>query len=252
MTGRERPDYYPPAAEKAAESGLEVPTMRTGALGILLIGCMALRAQAGVVGFDPPEVFVQPGEPAVFEVSVASTTLSPFDAVTLWIQADYPDSAMQFDYAASFLASATLPPPPPMGGCKWWDCGIIVGGNRLVAPTDPTAWRAPLLVGTLTVGTTGMAPGSFFDVFVSGDGEEKIIGSPLSVVASAEGQEALNGSGRVMIVPEPGMLLMLAVASAASVAGHWRASRQWHPGHWRTSRQRHARRCRRPVETGSN
>ncbi len=169
----------------------------------------SLPAEAGVVTFDPPELLLVSGEPGVFDVWVGGTTLETFDTVGMLIGIDFAGVPMEFDYAASFLASTTGPPAPP-APVSLWASDLLVGGTRLVPPSDPTAWRAPLLVGTLTIDTTGM-PFGLFDVFVDGPRELQFLGK-LSAVSSGIGTpELLQGQARFFTgVPEPGMLAMMA------------------------------------------
>lgn len=190
--------------------------MRKVAASLMVVLLGVSSVQAGGVFFNQATVDLDPttpdvldiaaGTPAEFDTGVASSTLSPFDAITLVLGSNTAGLSMGFAYSPEF--DTTLPPSPPQA-FGIWPTDLAVGGNRLVSPTDPTAWTAPQIVGRLTIQTNGMAEDSFFDVFVNGTGEELLIGSPLSVVASAAGQEALNGATRVHIIPEPATLSLL-------------------------------------------
>lgn len=183
--------------------------MRKVAVGLCVIGFMVTASEGGTVSFNPGGAAVSPGEPAVFEVAVASTSLASFDTVGLLIGSDTPGLSLGFDLAPSFVASTTVPPNPPTP-FGVWPSDVFAGGNRFIAPSDPTAWRGPLVIGTLTIPTTGMEIGSFFDVFVDGPRELDTIQTALSSVASLGGNnEPLQGFARVSIVPEPATLSLL-------------------------------------------
>jgi hypothetical protein len=183
--------------------------MRKVVASLLLVIFGVSSANAGIVTFDPVKASVLPGTPAVFNLTVSSADLGAFDTVGMDIGSDTSGLGMSFEYAPSFVASTTLPPfvPQPF---DTYASDIFINGNRLVPLTDPTAWRAPLLVGTLTIPTTGMAVDSFFDVFVDGARDRATFGADLSSVATGAGAvELLQGSARVNIVPEPATLSLL-------------------------------------------
>jgi hypothetical protein len=190
---------------------------------------LAMPVNAGVVEFDPPVVHVGTGQPAVFEVTVAGAGLATFDGVTLIMASRTPGLAMSFEYAESFAAAPTLQPVPRPQPFRVWPSDLFAGGNRLVPSTDPAAWRAPLLVGTLTIDTT-FWPEGIVDIFVDAAGERDLVGSPLSGVAAGVAFEPLYGSARVYYgMPEPATLVLLGLMGGAVFTGHWRTSSQWHP-----------------------
>ncbi len=190
--------------------------MRKVAAVLCVVALAAVSAEAGVVTFNPVSAVVNPGEPAIFDVSV-SADLATYDAIgMLFGTSTLPDEsthALSFQYSPLFAPGpcdtcVTLPAPPPGPFGVWTPVDLFVGGNRFASP----AWGTtePILVGRLTVDTTGAALGSFFDVFVSGNTELEIIGTALSSVALGTGApEPLNGSARVSIVPEPATLSLL-------------------------------------------
>lgn len=181
--------------------------MRKVALGSLcVVGLVVSSASAGVVSFSPSSANVDPGVAAVFDVSVASSNIATFDTASLLFGSDTAGLQMSFSYSPTL--NATLPPAAP-AAFGVFASDLAVGANRLVPSSDPTAWRAPLLIGTLTIQTTGMSQGSSFDVFVDASAEEGIIGSALSVVGSGFTSENLQGRATVNIVPEPATLSLL-------------------------------------------
>lgn len=178
---------------------------KVAAGSLCVFGLIASSAPAGVVSFTPTIGVVDLGERAVFQVAVSTTDLTTFDRVRLLLGADILGLPMTFEYSSVF--NTTLPPltPAPFG---LFASDLLVGGSRSVPETDPTAWHAPLVIGTLTIQTSGVAPGSFFHVFVDGIYEAQILGSPLSQVGTGLESEHLQGSARVSI-PEPSTLSLL-------------------------------------------
>ncbi len=175
----------------------------------LVAAIAASTANAGVVTFTPASRLVTPGTPAVFDLTVTAADLGAFDGLGMDIGSDRAGLVMTFEYAPSFLSSATLTPPPPQS-YGTYASDLFVGGNRLVPLTNQDAWRAPLLIGTLTVQTAGMAQDSFFDIFVDGLRDRNQFGADLSSVGTSAGaSELLQGSARVSIVPEPATLSLL-------------------------------------------
>jgi hypothetical protein len=158
-----------------------------------------------MVSFTPPFHLIQPGIPLVFDVALSTTDLATFDRVSLLFGSDTPGLPMTFEYSSAF--NTTLPPltPAPFG---LYSSDLLVGGSRSVSEPDPTAWHAPLLVGTLTIQTTGSPIPFFIDVFVDQELEIQIFGSPLSQVGTGLVSEDIRGAARAG-VPEPATLSLL-------------------------------------------
>jgi hypothetical protein len=161
---------------------------------------------ADLIPETPDVLDVTAGTPAAFNVGVVSTDVPTFDSVGIVLGSHTAGLDMSFAYDATF--NPTIPPSTPYY-FGMWPMDLFLGGSRLVPPTDPTAWRAPLLIGQLTIQTAGIAVGNYFDVFVDGTGETLIYGTPVSLVAPSDPAEGLNGSTQVHIIPEPATLSLL-------------------------------------------
>jgi hypothetical protein len=192
--------------------------MRKVAASLLVVVFVVSSANAGSVTFNPAASSVLPGTPAVFDVSVGSTTVPKYDSVGLLL-ATTNGAPITFQFAPTFAPPDPLCPTCVTVGAQdpitygFFTNDLFVGGNRFVnLQTDPTAWGgAPLLIGKLTVDTTGLAPGSFFDVFADGPREVQEFGFASSGVAAGSGEiEPLQGFARVsIVVPEPATLSLL-------------------------------------------
>ena len=85
-------------------------------------------ASAGVVSFTPAVTDLIPGTPALdiaagtiaaFDVGVASTNRATFDGVTMVMGSNTAGLSLGFQYAPTFVASATLPPSEPVPFGIW-------------------------------------------------------------------------------------------------------------------------------------
>jgi hypothetical protein len=168
---------------------------------------MGSTAFGGIVSFSPVSQSVLPGEDAVYDITISESTLGGFDTVSLLLGSD-DGLAMTVEYAQSFVDTTSLPPaaPTPFGV---YASDLNFGGNNF------GGWQAPLLIGTLTIDTTGLAEGTY-SFGVSAAEETNRIGSGLSSLALGFESEGVEGSGRLNVVPEPATLAMLALGAAAA------------------------------------
>ena len=182
--------------------------------GVLVL-LISIHASAGTVHFNPPSATITPGTQSVsFDVSVSWATLPTIDTVNVLVHADKGVS-LEFNYAQSFLDSTSFAPfPAPYYEAYIADiCSIIdclplagFGGNRL-PPLN--GWSSSLMIGTLTVNTSGLHASEQIDVVVDSVWESGLIGAPITLVASGANQEALSGLATITVVPEPTVLAML-------------------------------------------
>jgi hypothetical protein len=142
---------------------------------------------------------VTAGTDAVFNITLSVETLTTFDAADVvvgWNQTQ----ALSFAYSPEWVAALAIESPiAPLGV---YTTDVFVGGS------NPTAVGASLLLGTLTVTTTGLADG---DYIVQVDGAADSI----STLTLTGANEPLAGFGTIHVVPEPSSLALLAMAAIA-------------------------------------
>ncbi len=171
---------------------------------------------AGTVHFNPPSATITPGTQSVsFDVSVSWETLPTIDTVNVLIFSD-SETALEFDYAQSLIDSTTvpLPEPAPFIWCEY-DCGHSIGfaGNNF----SPNGWASPLLVGTLTVDTSGLLPGALVELGIDPQIELNLVGSAISLVSNGVSQDPLSGVTTITVVPEPAIAGYLAFVMGATM-----------------------------------
>jgi len=183
--------------------------MKKGLGAVAVLALATSSAMAGTVSFGTTSTLIQPGTDAQFNVSVSSTSLASFDTVNVIVGSD-DGLALDFAFSSTFVADTTLPPAPPaevgiygavVAGAR--DVGF--GGNNL----DASPWVAPVLIGVLTVDSSGLAPGQSVTIKVDPSFETDLLGSAASLVGSGTNQDPLSGSVTINVVPEPATMLLL-------------------------------------------
>ena len=186
--------------------------MRKIAVSLVVVAFASASAFAGTVGFTPSVVGVLPGDPAVFEISVEAADTQGFNNVSI-LMGSMENLPMSFTYDQGFSDAATSTPPSPMSFGVYAAAGggdLFVGGNK----DDDDGWNATLVVGTLTVDTTGLRADPSYNIVVDPAFEDTYAGTNLSNV---QGTEPLSGMGTIRIVPEPATLALLGIGGLVAL-----------------------------------
>lgn len=162
---------------------------------------------------------VQAGANIVFQVTVAVSSLTGIDAADAVIGSDEA-ADLAFSYSSQWTTAFSTVSTPTFD-VGFYAQDVFVGGN------NSASVGTSLLLGTVTVGTTGMPDGAYqIRIDNSLDG--------VSTLARSGTPEALNGSGAFTIGPPPVptlgswgiVMLSLMVLTAGSLvikenAHHW-------------------------------
>lgn len=155
---------------------------------VSLAGCPSL-AEAATAEFSA--LFpnnVPAGTPVQFDVMVLVQAMGTFNLADVVIGSNY-SANLSFSYSPAWLGSFANVSPPTFG-IGFYDHDVFVGGN------NPSPVGASLPLGTVTIDTTGMLPGSYAVSIDNGhDG--------LSLLGLNAQTEPLYGQGLYVIVPEP-------------------------------------------------
>ena len=172
---------------------------------IIAIGAVALFVAVPALGvgtatFIPSDVYVPAGTPAIFDIEITSG-VGNFDAADLLIGSDdlatpvpsitAGDFAYHPDWNAAFASVTT---PVYATGMFGYDYFVQVGGG------NSTPVGASVMLGTVTLDTTGVPNGDYYVRIDSNDG--------FSELALAGAGEDLSGYG-IIHIPEPGSLALL-------------------------------------------
>ncbi len=167
--------------------------MRNATAGLLLVTMAASGAAGGTVTFDPPTATVMPGETAGFRVVIESTGLAEFGAIDLLFASDTPGLNLSFIYDPSFVTSLEPAVPAQFSA---FSSDLIVGAVNF------ELWSTPVVVGTLSIDTTGLAPGTYDNVIaLRPDVEEEVLGAVVSQVSrgSTDQTDALSGAASLIV-----------------------------------------------------
>lgn len=183
--------------------------MRWTALALSVVALANSSAPGGIVAFDPlvQEVDLSGDTRTTFEVSIASLdTITWFNAFDIVLGSDDLEIfEWKWDtWSGLFDDPGNVCYPGP---CPWpmgiYPSDLLVGWPLLGGQLAP-----PLLLGSLTVDAAGLAIGEYA-VIVDPDRD-----GGLSIVGLRGGAfESLNGMGVVRVIPDPGTLTLLALAT---------------------------------------
>ncbi len=156
------------------------------ARGTLAVSMLATAAWGATATFTPlGPTTVPPGTDVLFEVTVAVETLGSFDAADAIIGSN--DAAdIGFEYSAEWSAAFSNV-TPPVFDVGVYDQDVFVGGN------NPNPVGSSLLLGTVTVSTTGLSQGAY-DVTI-----DNALDFGVSTLALAGVSEPLVGTGTFTI-----------------------------------------------------
>ncbi len=176
---------------------------------IALLGVLwGSTAVAGVVTFDPALVVIDPAVSTTAQVQVsvggATTEDGTFDSVDLIIGANVQALIADFDYASVFLSHTMI--------CKWW-CPPQPSrqlGTPVYGPLGSTYVGgffyepvASILVGSLILDATGIPNGEYtIGVDSNRDGLS-------GVGLFGQLDNGTSGFGRVVVIPEPGVVVFM-------------------------------------------
>ena len=182
--------------------------MRKVAASLMGIAVSTSPAFGGVVTFDPPSVVVT-GEQVQFAVGVAVESLAAFDAADLLVGSMHVQ-IVSFEYSQEWDDVNPFPllTPGPQG---IWPSDVSFGGF-LLSKIDSHA-----NIGTLTIGTAGLAPGIYeFGVDSAFDGG-------FSKLTRGLEDEPLLGWATVYAgVPEPATLALLVLGGLITLRRRYR------------------------------
>ena len=179
-------------------------------LAPIAFSSLSLPSLAGTVHFDPPSANIMPGTPSVsFEVSVSWETLPTIDAVHVFTMGDY-GANLTFEFASSFAEEPTLSflESEDFGCCGFAGCQCESVGFSGYRFPPASGWTSPLLIGTLTVDTSGLLLGEQIEISVDPE---------ISLVANGVNHEALSGLTTITVVPEPGTMMCAIISAIALV-----------------------------------
>ena len=159
---------------------------------ILLVSVTGITSASGATAtFEPSDVVVAPGDPAVFDVTVAVDELTEFQGVDLLLGWDEPGD-LTFSYSDEFRdAMAAFVVDPPQHGTGYYTNDVYVGGSN----TTPVG--TSVLVGAVTLDTTGLSAGTY-DVRIDATTDQGFC--VLSVGSLTEG---IFGSATVTVTTGP-------------------------------------------------
>ncbi|MGD2109659.1 MAG: PEP-CTERM sorting domain-containing protein [Phycisphaerae bacterium] len=162
-------------------------------------------AHAGVIGFNPQEMTIDPSvDPLIFttEMSVAAADVeTAFENVDVIVGSDDLE-LMDFEFPFDVFCFDFSP-------CWAPDEGTYASGIKIGFFGSPQS--VGLVLGTLTVDATGLPNGTYYILVDSNrDGGRSGLGATA---------EPLFGQAAVHIVPEPGTLALLVFSSALLLRG---------------------------------
>ncbi len=171
---------------------------------VLLVVFATSNVLAGTVTFTPlTSTSVLEGETIRFEIGVEPTGFDSFNLVGITTGSDDGLQIMSLDFSQEWADAQAFPPPIPAEPAGSYASDLFFGG--FLSTPAPS-----FTIGTLTVGTTGLATGDY-QILVDGDAD---VG--LSFIALDAAEELLFGSaGVTVLVPEPATLALLGLGGIA-------------------------------------
>ncbi len=166
--------------------------MKHAILLLSILGWVSSNSWAGIVTLEPPVATASQGDVVEFVVTISMTDMAEFDAIDALLSTDVAGLNLSFAYDASFAPSFPVSSPTAFG---------VFAGDLLVGGFKADRWQAPVLLGTLSVDTSTLGPGTYTEILGARPlREEAETLTALSKVTLGLASETLSGTADIVIL----------------------------------------------------